>query len=163
MFALYRAMDRTRQERGLSWRQVADEISAQSNWPTHPLSPSTIINAGKTGVASCQHALGYLRWLGRSPESFVAGFEGDPHRPELPGCSSGRRLRWNIPRLAAVLDTERRERGLTWGQVAGEIGCSPGQLSGLKRIRYGINIVLAMRIVDWLGRSSGDFIYPAAW
>ena len=52
---------------------------------------------------------------------------------------------------------------MTWRQVAGEIGCNPGQLSGHRRILYGISIVLAMRIVAWLGRRSADFIYPAKW
>lgn len=153
--ALYAAMDQARQERGLSWRKMADEMNTRANWPAHPLSPSTIVNMGRTGVTSCQHALGYLHWLGRSPESFVSGFHGDPRLPELP---SGR---WDIPLLAQALDTRRREKGMTWGEVAREIGCSAGQLSGLKRIRYGISIVLAMRIVAWLDRPSVDFIHPA--
>lgn len=163
VLALYEVMDRTRQERGLSWRAVADEMNAEASWQTHPLSPSTIVNMGRTGAAGCQHALGYLRWLGRSPESFVTGYQGDVREPRFPDCEPGRRLRWDIPLLAQELDNERQARGLTWKALAAEIGCAPGQLSGLKRIRYGITIVLAMKIVAWLDRPSVDFISPAMW
>jgi hypothetical protein len=74
--ALFRAMDIKRVSRKLSWTQVADEIwemSADLNRlrrHDHPISPSTITGMPKRDNTTCQHALFFLRWLGRSPESF---------------------------------------------------------------------------------------------
>jgi hypothetical protein len=74
---LYAAMDARRTERGLSWRQVAAEIRDQSSVLNdhrgdHPISASTLTGIAKRGDCTCQHALFILRWLGRSPESFLS-------------------------------------------------------------------------------------------
>jgi len=76
--ALSTALDAQRIARGRSWSQVAGqihELSSVLNNPRrdHPISPSTIINMGRRGNISCQRALFFLRWLGRSPESFLHG------------------------------------------------------------------------------------------
>src|ERR1700720_1934145 len=74
---LYAAMEAQRIERGLSWRQVAAEIWDQSSVLNerrgdHPISASTLTGIAKRGDCTCQHALFILRWLGRSPESFLS-------------------------------------------------------------------------------------------
>ena len=76
--ALYSALDAKRAEFDLSWRQVADQLwdlSADLNEQRrdHPISPSTITNMAKNPRISCQHALFMLRWLDRTPESFLKG------------------------------------------------------------------------------------------
>ena len=44
-----------------------------------------------------------------------------------------------------------------------EIGCQPGQLTGLKASRYGTNMTLAMRTTQWLDSPAVAFIVAARW
>ena len=76
--ALYDALEYQRLERGLTWQGVANQVwdlssvlNAQRG--DHPLSVSTIKNLGLRRATSCQHALFLLRWLDRTPESFLKG------------------------------------------------------------------------------------------
>lgn len=167
-FALFQALDVQRVSRGLSWAQVAHQIwdlSAVLNdrRHDHPISPSTITGMAKRGNTSCQHALFFLRWLGRTPESFLTG--GDAERPgrKLPSVGPDRRLRWDLHLLYDALDARRREEGMTWPELAKELGCTPSQLTGLKRARFATGMKLAMRVVQWLGRPAADFVYSAGW
>jgi hypothetical protein len=112
---------------------------------------------------SCQHALFMLRWLGRSPESFVPGSVLDAESTALPAAGTDRRLRWNLKRLYEALDAQRRERDMTWAELARELRCTPSQLTGIRKARFAIGMRLAMRIVAWLGRPARDFIYVAGW
>jgi DNA-binding XRE family transcriptional regulator len=166
--ALFEALDAQRTSRGLSWAQVAKEMwslsadLSRSRPNDHPISPATITGISKRGNTTCQHALVMLRWLGRSPESFLPGVDSAVESA-LPFARSDRRLRWHLRRLYFALDDRRRELGLTWQQLAREIGCSPNQLTGIRTARYAINMKLAMRIVQWLERPSSDFIYAAQW
>jgi ribosome-binding protein aMBF1 (putative translation factor) len=161
---LWEAMEAERKTRGLSWSEVMAEIDAASSVlaarlgsKNHPMSASTVKNMVKRGSISCQHALGMLRWLGQPPEHFVPHEASRPNVP-LPKAGADRRLRWDIWAMADLLDAGRRSRGLTWKQLAQELGCSPTQISSLRRLRYGISIQLAMRIARWLGRPAADFI-----
>jgi trans-aconitate methyltransferase len=54
-------------------------------------------------------------------------------------------------------------RGATWAQTAQDLGCQPGQLTGLKTARYATGMGLAMRITQWVGRPAADFMYLARW
>jgi plasmid maintenance system antidote protein VapI len=63
----------------------------------------------------------------------------------------------------AVTDEKRRQEGLTWRQLAGLLGCTPNQLTGLRTARFATGMDLAMRIVQWIGRPAADFVYPARW
>ena len=142
------------------------ELSAELNVrrPTdHPMSASTIKGLSEGGDSSCQHALFMLRWLGKSPESFLRGGGTVPTPESLPDCGPDRRLRWDLRRTYAALDTARRDRDLTWPQLARELRCTPSQLTGIRTARFAIGMGLAMRIVQWLGRPAADFVYPAAW
>jgi hypothetical protein len=166
--ALSQALDEQRSQRKLSWRGVADEIwrlsemlNAQRN--DHPISAATLTGMTKRMNTSCQHALFMLRWLGRSPESFLPGSKQDDSAAALPLAGSDRRLRWNLKKLYEALNTERQERAISWPQLAAELRCSPSQLSGLRTARFATNMRLAMRIVTWLHRPARDFIYAAKW
>jgi hypothetical protein len=167
--ALFQAMDHQRSEQHLSWQQVADQIWQLSSVLNerrpahHPISPSTITNMAKRDNTSCQHALFFLRWLGRTPESFLPGVVPLVQGGELPQAGADRRLRWNLTSTYAALDARRHEHGLTWPEVARQIGCSPNQLTGIRTARFAINMKLAMRITQWLQRPAADFVYPAEW
>jgi len=165
LIAFYEAMDAQRVARGLSWRQVADELWQQSSALNgrrrdHPISPSTLTGIAKRGDTTCQHALFILRWLGRSPESFVPGSLVDA---QLPAAGPDRRLRWNLGALYEALDARRRARGLSWTELARLIRCGPSQLTGIRIARYAIGMRLAMRIVQWLEEPASTFVYAAEW
>ncbi len=163
----FAALDAKRTSAGMSWPQVAGAIWSQSaalndRRRDHPISPATITGMAKRGDTTCQHALFLLRWLERSPESFLAGGEVRAEAP-LPHCGPDRRLRWSLRRLYEALDARREGRELTWAQLAGELRCTPNQLTGIRRARFAIGMRLAMRITQWLGRPAADFIYAARW
>lgn len=164
--AFFEAMDDQRVKRALSWRQVADEIWAQSavlnrERQDHPISPSTLTGIGRRGDCTCQHALFILRWLGRTPESFVSPslIPGTP----LPPAGPDRRLRWSLPALYEALNARRLDQQLTWAELAGQLQCSTSQLTGIRTARFAIGMRLAMKIVQWLERPATSFIYVAKW
>lgn len=166
--ALYEALDARRTELGLSWKGVADQIWALSSdlnrrRSDHPISPSTLTNMAQKPRTSCQHALFMLRWLDRSPESFLRGAAADDPRFALPSVGPDRRLRWALKLLYAAMDEKRHEEGLTWPALATTLGCSPNQLTGLRTAKFATGMEVAMRIVQWIGRPAADFVYPATW
>lgn len=69
---LYAALDARRSLRGLSWQQVADEINSFfEKVPARPISRSTIVRTREGGIVEGDSVLQMLRWLGRTPESFM--------------------------------------------------------------------------------------------
>lgn len=165
--ALHGALDDQRVARGLSWSGVAREVWSLSSVLNdarrdHPISPSTFTSMARRGDVSCQHALFMLRWLERTPESFLPGV---PERPDaaLPAAGADRRLRWHLRRLYEALDGERRRRAMTWAQLATTLRCTASQLTGLRTAKFATSMVLAMRIVQWLDRPAADFVYVAKW
>ena len=164
--ALFEALDSQRLARGLSWTQVANQIwelssALNDRRRDHPISPSTITGMKRRNNISCQHALFFLRWLGRTPESFLRG--ADSRGAPLPSVGPDRRLRWALKRTYEALDAQRREDKLTWPELAIILGCTPNQLTGLRRARFATGMRLAMRITQWLGRPASDFVYAATW
>ncbi len=170
--ALYAALDAKRRAEGLSWPGAARAIwemapvlngaRAARGLANHPISPSTMQSLGKRGNTSCQHALFFLRWLDRTPESFLAGAAVDAGAP-LPPCGPDRRPRWDLKALHAGLNESRASRGATWSQTAHDLRCQPSQLTGLKTARFATGMALAMRITQWVGRPAAEFIYRARW
>lgn len=165
---MYAAMDVQRTERGLSWRQVAEEIWNQSialnqRRQSHPISPSTLSGIAKRADCSCQHALFILRWLGRTPESFRTAPPAAGNDIMLPAAGPDKRLRWDLSAVYAAPDARRRERGLTWPELAQELRCTEHQLTGIRRARFAVGMRLIMRITQWLERPAAAFIYPAEW
>jgi hypothetical protein len=166
--ALYAALDDRRTTLDISWPRVAKqiwELSSDLNdrRRDHPISPSTLTNMAQNPRTSCQHALFMLRWLGRTPESFLTGATGDDERFALPVAGPDRRLRWALKLLYASMDEKRRQDGLTWRALAVILSCNPNQLTGLRTAKFATGMDLAMRIVQWMGRPAADFVYPASW
>jgi len=166
--ALFEAMDAQRTARGLSWPQVARELWEQSSAlnqrrQDHPISPSTLTGLEKRGDCTCQHALFVLRWLGRSPESFVRGYPAGREIAPLPRVGDDRRLRWSLSAVYESLNDARLARSLTWRELARELRCSESQLTGIRTARYAIGMTLMMRIVLWLERPAAAFVYAAEW
>jgi len=65
--ALYRALDQRRDELGLSWKQVADEIG---------VSTSTLTRTRLGGRMEVDGVLAMVSWLGRTVESFTREARG---------------------------------------------------------------------------------------
>lgn len=96
-----------------------------------------------------------LIWLDRTPESFVPnriGTDGSPLRRVGPKGI----LRWDPAASHAALEARRAERGLTWREVANEVGLSPGSLTGLAKAQR-VGFPYVMRIVRRLGREAASF------
>src|SRR5262245_791364 len=97
--ALHAALDAERTARGLSWAAAAAEMK---------VSPSTVAQLHRRATAEADGVLQMLHWLGRAPESFLAG---DPAaadgRARWPGISSNGILRFDTARLRAALDAAR--------------------------------------------------------
>jgi hypothetical protein len=164
--AMHAAMDAQRVERGLSWQQVATALWEQSallneRRHDHPISASTLTGIAKRGDCTCQHALFILRWIGRTPESFLSVPPVNASSTSLPSAGPDQRLRWNLAAVHEALQERRSERGLTWKALAKELRCTEHQLTGIRTARFAIGMKLAMRIVQWLERPAADFIYAA--
>lgn len=161
--ALYDALDAQRQARGLSWPQVMREMqgSKRTSIPTRRLSRSTVTGTRVRRVAEGDGVLAMLRWLNRSPESFVQGHhqsEGAGER--LPEVPAGKVLRFDAKKIYAALDARRIELAMTWPAVAKEIGASA---SGLKYLAKGkrVGIPGVMRIFRWLDQPAAAFTRAA--
>ena len=155
--ALYVALDAQRLARGLSWQQAAREISGQlSRVPARPISPSTLTGLRNRATIEGDGVLQMLRWLQRTPESFVPGSE-EAASARLPDVGPAQILRFDTRKLYAALDARRIERGLTWTQVANEIGglTAPSLTRFSQGGRTGFPQVI--RIARWMGRPVAYF------
>ncbi len=157
---LYAALDTQRQTRGLSWAQVAREMNGPREQITgHALSASTITGTRIRSVAEADGILQMLRWLNRSPESFLPDHpaSADP-TAQFPSVSTHQVLRFNTRKIYTALDAQRSERKMTWAQVGKEVGMGPASLTYLaKGGRTAFPYV--MRIVRWLHRPAADFTH----
>ena len=163
--ALYAALNEKRLELGLSWSGAAKAMwdlshELNSRRHDHPISPATLSGLALRGDTSCQHAAFMCRWLNRAPESFLVG-AAPSTSDALPDVPADRRLRWDLKKLFDALDAQRRERALTWAELASDLRCTPHQLSGLRRAKFAMSMNLAMRTVQWLHRPSSDFLYAS--
>jgi len=169
MSALCAALDEARAARGLSWTDLVAEINAPFKFvPSIPTSLSTIRGMGGKASVTSAVVLQVLRWLGRSPESFLAGRPAPPiatgaSAEALPDVGPERILRFDTKAIHAALDEARRERGLTWRQVAGELpGFKEGMLTNLAAGPL-IGFPRVMRITQWLGRPAAEFMRGYDW
>jgi hypothetical protein len=159
--ALYAALDAQRQARGLSWQQAVREINALfERTPARPVSASTVTGMRSKAVIDGDGVLQMLRWLSRTPESFVPG---DREAMALPDVPPDRILRFDARKMYSALDAQRVERGLTWKQVADEIGGFSAAM--LTRLSQGgrVGFPHVMRITRWLGRPAASFTRISDW
>lgn len=150
--ALFAALDAERVVRGLSWAQVARECR---------VSAATLTGMRERASLEGDGVLQVLLWLGRTPESFLPGFNGkiDPGTV-LRRASPPRMLRFDARAIHTALDAQRLERGLSWRQAAEEIGVGPP--SGLTRLANGGRVFFPAfyRIAAWLNQPVAAFTRP---
>jgi hypothetical protein len=154
--ALYAALDAERASRGMSWAEVARSINALiARATTSKISASTITGIRSRRSVEGDGVLQMLRWLGRTPESFVPGATGGA---ALPSAGDDRILRFDTRSLHAALDAARVERGVSWTQMAREIGGVSA--AGLTRLSQGGRTFFpeVARITRWLGRPIAEFV-----
>ena len=144
---LWEALEDERVRRGLTKTALVKDIA----W----LSAGVIKKLEQGQATSCQHVTGLLRWLGRSPESFVPGVKDDPAYA-LPDVGAYA-IRWSMPKLWAAVDARREASGASWATIESEFEW-PGMRSFGKDISYGIPMDLAMRVTQWLGMPAAAFM-----
>lgn len=160
MRAFHAELDAQRRARGLSWTQLAAEINRPfESTPSIPINPATLRDMLKKRSVTSAVVLQVLRWLGRTPESFLSG----PVRTagpdeQLPEAGQDRILRLDTRAIYDALQQERLRRGLTWEQVANELpGFTPSMLTNLASGPL-IGFPRVMTLTQWLGRPLAAFV-----
>jgi len=160
MQGLYAALDAARRAQGLSWVALVAEINKPfDGTPSIPISLSTVRGIEKKSSVTSAVVLQILRWLGRSPESFLAGSGAVSQASEsLPDPGPTRILRFDTRAMHAALDAERLKRGMKWKQVASELpGFTESMLTNLAEGPL-IGFPRVMMIPQWLGRPAASFV-----
>jgi hypothetical protein len=160
MNALYAALDAERCTRHLSWAELTARINEPfSGTSSLPISITTIKNMQTKRSVTSAVVLQILRWLGRTPESFLSGRNFAPTASEtLPIAEPFHILRFDTRAMHTALNAERVRQGMTWRQVANELpgftesmltNLSTGPLIGFPRV---------MMITQWLCLPAADFV-----
>ncbi len=160
MQALQAALEEARLARGLSWSELAAEINrAFAGTPSIPISVSTLRGMRKKSSVTSAVVLQVLRWLGRTPESFLVGFSaGASEEEQLPEPGSGHVLRFDTRAMHEALDAERARRGMKWKEVANKLpGFSENMLKNLATGPL-IGFPRVMLILQWLGQPAVRFV-----
>jgi hypothetical protein len=165
--ALISALEAQRADRGLGWPALADELWRQSSelnaeLSDHSLCPGALVRTARRGTMSCQYALILLRWIRRAPEDFLSGPVVDVGDVGLPEAGADSRLRWALNELYEAVNERRRERHLTWAELAEELDCTPSRLTNLRTARLA-DMDLTMRVTQWLGKPAGQFVHAVRW
>ncbi len=160
--ALFEALDEQRRERQLTWAAVTREINAIfEDVDARPISSSTITGMRGRGANEGNGIIQMLIWLDRTPESFVPGYSGP--EAKLPRVATDRILRWHTGLMYTALEEQRNERGMTWKQVAEELGPRFTAASLTRMATPGlVAFPHVMRIFAWLGRPAADFARPSS-
>src|SRR5262252_10429345 len=148
--ALYEAIDAQRRERGMTWKELANDLR---------ISASTIkgMTRRRWGI-ELDGVMGMTRWLGLTVESFAGGNGGTPKFGVL--TKSGRYIRFDTRALYAAVDEQRLRLGLTWEEVALEVWpTGPWGPHQLKRLAEGgrADVHSALAICGWLHRTILSF------
>ncbi len=153
------ALEEARRERGLMWVELMAEINRVFKGTTSiPITLSTVRGMAKKSSVTSGVVLQILRWLGRSPESFLAGGGAARDGEKLPEPGPGRVLRFDTRAMHEALDAERRVRGLTWTQVASELpGFTESMLTNLATGPL-IGFPRVMMLTQWLGQPAAHFV-----
>lgn len=123
MRGLYSALDAIRIKRGLTWFSVVKEINKPfEGTPSLPISVTTVRGLSNRGSVTSTVILQILRWLDRTPESFLIGNDALPYAEKpLPEAGPSQILRFDTRAIHIALDAERRRRGMTWARIAAEL------------------------------------------
>jgi hypothetical protein len=106
-----------------------------------------------------------LLWLQRTPESFVPGPSAiAPEAASLPPIAAHEVLRFDVRALYQALNAKRLARGLTWTQVALELGDFPvSSLTRLAKAGGRVAFPQVMRLTRWLGTPAAQFTRISNW
>jgi hypothetical protein len=160
MKRLHATLDAERRARGLSWIELTNEINKPFEGTSSiPISVATIRGMLNKSSVTSAVVLQALRWLRRTPESFLAGHDAAPKAEEaLPDPGPSRILRFDTGALYAALEAERSDRGLTWKQLAGELpGFTDSMLTNLSTAPL-IGFPRVMMLTQWLRRPAASFV-----
>ena len=160
MKALQAALETERCARDLTWIALAVEINKPfEGTPSIPISVTTLRGMHAKRSVTSAVVLQILRWLDRTPESFLSGRKAAPLLGEtLPGGGPARILRFDTVAMHAALNAERTRRGMTWKQVAKELpGFRENMLTNLATGPL-IGFPRAMMIPQWLGLPAANFV-----
>ena len=160
MRAFHAELDEQRRARGLSWTQLAAEINRPfESTPSIPISPGTLRDMLKKRSVTSAVVLQVLRWLGRTPESFLSGSTRSASPDEqLPEVGQDRILRFDTRAIYDALQQERLRRGLSWQQVAVVLpGFTPSMLTNLASGPL-IGFPRVMTLTQWLRRPAATFV-----
>ncbi len=158
--ALHATLDAERRARRLNWIALAAEINKPfEGTPSIPISISTMRGMRDKRSVTSAVVLQILRWLGRTPESFLAGRDMAPAaRETLPDPGPSRILRFDTRAIHAALNAERAARGMTWKEVADEIpGFTESMLTNLAKGPL-IGFPRVMSLTQWLRRPAACFV-----
>ena len=158
MAALTEALDARRVEFGLTWRELAiQETERPGRRSERRIAASTFKSTGQRHSVRDTVVLQALRWLRRTPESFVPGLPQSIARP-VPDDDTGRPA-LDTQAIYRAVDDRRAVQGLTWDQVADELGrgFNPAMLKRLDYVTH-IGFPRVVTIFQWLQRPTADFI-----
>ncbi len=160
MKAFHAALDARRQSRRLSWTELTAEVNEPFQGTTSlPISATTIRSMPNKRSVTSAVVLQVLRWMCRTPESFLSGYSSAPRAEEtLPVGGPSRILRFDTRSMHAALDAERLRRQMSWKQVAAELpGFTESMLTNLATGPL-IGFPRVMLIPQWLGMPAASFV-----
>jgi hypothetical protein len=156
--ALAEALDARRSELGLTWQELAIQVTDRpSRGSDRRIAASTFKDMSRRGSVRDTVVLQALRWLGRTPESFVPGL-GETPEHVIADNDTGRPA-LDTRAIYLAMDERRAKRALTWRDVADELGggFNPAMLTRLSGGTH-IGFPRVMRIFQWLDRPTAEFI-----
>lgn len=153
--ALSEALDIRRRELDLTWQEVALQATDRPGRRSgRRIAASTFKGMSQRVSVRDTVVLQALRWLGRTPESFVPGLGDTPAR-RIPDDDNGRPA-LDTRAIYLAVDDKRANLGLSWREVGDEVGLSPGSLTRLAG-GTGMGFPQVMRIFQWLERPVAEF------
>jgi hypothetical protein len=169
MKALHDTLGAERRARSLTWVELAAEINKPFQFTSSiPISVTTIRNMQTKRSVTSAVVLQILRWLGRTPESFLSRPLSSSNPllaagESLPDPGPSRILRFDTSAMHAALNAERVQRGMRWKQVAEELpGFTESMLANLATGPL-IGFPRVMLITQWLHRPAADFVRGYDW
>jgi transcriptional regulator with XRE-family HTH domain len=113
--------------------------------------------ADKKGLLSPNNVMAALRWLGRTPESFMPGHPDASAEARFPTDSQLTTF-WDFDALRLAVETRRAQLGMTLAQVATDIGVPVATVRTLLK-GGGAGFPPIMRFTTWLGRPATVFLH----